>query len=128
MQRDKEGFEIDHGIFVSATSPIPAAGTSSLPRDAATPRRDAIDRLPELNAEAAVDLGAAEIFRKGRASHVIEKNPRHLNAEDATTIDAAEIAVDLAILDPHTQIGVLRGDYVQGGKYHGSACSAAAST
>jgi len=50
---------------------------------------------------------------------VIQKNPRHLNAEDDSTIDAAEIAVDLAILDPKTQIGVLRGDYVQGGKYDG---------
>jgi len=62
---------------------------------------------------------AAELFGKGRASHVVEKNPRHLNAEDATTIDAAEIAVDLAILDQQTAIGVLRGDYVQGGKYQG---------
>ena len=50
---------------------------------------------------------------------MIQKNPRHLNAEDDTTIDGAEIAVDLAILDAQTQIGVLRGNYVQGGKYDG---------
>lgn len=53
------------------------------------------------------------------AIHLIEKNPRHLNAEDDTTIDAAEIAADIALLDPDSQIGVLRGDRVQGGKYDG---------
>src|SRR5207245_414465 len=36
-----------------------------------------------------------------------------------TTLDAAEIAVDLAILDPHAQICVLRGGTVQSGKYQG---------
>jgi len=59
------------------------------------------------------------VLRRGAASHVIQKNPRHLNAEDDTTLDAAEIAVDLAILDPGTSICVLRGDVVQSGKFAG---------
>jgi thioesterase DpgC len=46
-------------------------------------------------------------------------NPRFLNAEDETTIDAAETAVDLAILDPATEIAVLRGDVVEHPKYRG---------
>ncbi|HKQ25913.1 MAG TPA: enoyl-CoA hydratase/isomerase family protein [Burkholderiales bacterium] len=117
-QRDKEGLEIDHGIFVSATLANPCTGRH-LCHAMLLPHAGTAERLSELEHKGRVDLGAAEVFRKGRASHVIEKNPRHLNAEDATTIDAAEIAVDLAILDPQTQIGVLRGDYVQGGKYQG---------
>ena len=117
-QRDKEGLEIDHGIFVSATLANPSTGRH-LCHAMLLPHAGTAERLSELEHKGRVDLGAAEVFRKGRASHVIEKNPRHLNAEDATTIDAAEIAVDLAILDPQTQIGVLRGDYVQGGKYQG---------
>ena len=118
LQRDKEGLEIDHGIFVSATLANPGTGRH-LCHAMLLPHTGTAERLAELERKGRVDLGAAEVFRKGRASHVIEKNPRHLNAEDATTLDAAEIAVDLAILDPHTQIGVLRGDYVQGGKYKG---------
>jgi len=118
LQRDKDGLEIDHGIFVSATLANPGTGRH-LCHAMLLPHAGTAGRLAELESKGRVDLGAAEVIRKGRASHVIEKNPRHLNAEDATTLDAAEIAVDLAILDPHTQIGVLRGDCVQGGKYQG---------
>lgn len=118
MQRDKEGHEIDQGIFVSSVLADPRAGTH-LCHAMLLPRAEALEHLPEYEKTGRLDLGAAEIIRRGKASLVLQKNPRHLNAEDDYTIDAAEIAVDLAILDPHTQIGVLRGDYVQGGKYDG---------
>jgi len=118
LQRDKEGLEIDQGIFVSAVLANAHAGRH-LCHAMLLPRAEAIARLPELEKNAGVDLGAAEVFRKGKAAHVIQKNPRHLNAEDDSTLDAAEIAVDLAILDPRTQIGVLRGGTVQSGKYQG---------
>ena len=118
MQRDKEGHEVDQGIFVSKVLADVRAGTH-LCHAMLLPRPEAIARLPEYEKTGRLDLGAAEVFRQGKASYVIQKNPRHLNAEDDTTIDAAEIAVDIAILDPGTQIGVLRGDYVQGGKYDG---------
>ena len=118
MQRDKEGHEVDQGIFVSKILADVRAGTH-LCHAMLMPRPEAIAQLAEYERIGHLDLGAAEITRKGKASYVLQKNPRHLNAEDDSTIDAAEIAVDLAILDPHTQIGVLRGDYVQGGKYDG---------
>jgi thioesterase DpgC len=118
MQRDKEGHEIDQGIFVSSVLADPRAGTH-LCHAMLLPRAEALGHLPEYEKTGRLDLGAAEVIRRGKASLVLQKNPRHLNAEDDSTIDAAEIAVDLAILDPHTQIGVLRGDYVQGGKYDG---------
>ena len=118
LQRDKEGLEIDQGIFVSAVLANPSAGRH-LCHAMLLPHAGTAERFPELGRNGRVDLGAAEVFRKGKAAHVIQKNPRHLNAEDASTLDAAEIAVDLAILDPHAQICVLRGDTVQGGKYQG---------
>jgi thioesterase DpgC len=118
MQRDKEGHEIDQGILLNAILADPTAGTH-LCHAMLLPRADSLERLPEYLRTGRLDLGAAEVFRKGRAAHVIQKNPRHLNAEDDSTIGAAEIAVDLAILDPEVQIGVLRGDPVQGGKYDG---------
>ena len=118
MQRDKEGHEVDQGIFVSSVLADVRAGTH-LCHAMLLPRPEALAQLAEYEKTGHLDLGAAEIFRRGHASYVIQKNPRHLNAEDDTTIDAAEIAVDLTTLDPQTQIGVLRGDYVQGGKYDG---------
>jgi (3,5-dihydroxyphenyl)acetyl-CoA 1,2-dioxygenase len=117
-QRDKDGVEVDQGIFLAAVLADQTAGTH-LCHAMLLPRQEALDRLPELRKTGRIDLGAAEVARKGAASYVIQKNPRHLNAEDDTTIDAAEIATDLAILDPDTQICVLRGDHVQGGKYDG---------
>lgn len=118
MQRDKEGFEIDQGIFVSGVLADAGTGTH-LCHAMLLPRPEAIEQLPGFRRSGRLDLGAAEVLRRGNAAHVIQKNPRHLNAEDDTTIDAAEIAVDIAILDPDVQIGVLRGDPVQGGKYDG---------
>ncbi|MEO8156389.1 MAG: enoyl-CoA hydratase-related protein [Betaproteobacteria bacterium] len=118
MQRDKEGHEIDQGIFISSVLADARAGTH-LCHAMLLPRAEAVARLPEYEKTGHLDLGAAEITRRGKSSCVLQKNPRHLNAEDDTTIDAAEIAVDIAILDAQTQIGVLRGDYVQGGKYDG---------
>ncbi len=117
-QRDKDGVEIDQGIFVSAMLALEDAGRH-LCHAMLLPRPEALERLPELEKNGRIDLGAAEIFRKGKASHVVQKNPRHLNAEDDTTLDAAEIATDLAILDPGTQICVLRGGPVETGKHSG---------
>ena len=118
LQRDKEGLEIDQGILVSAVLANPRTGRH-LCHAMLLPHPGTAERVPELERNARADLGAAEVFRKGKASHAIQKNPRHLNAEDDTTLDAAEIAVDLAILDPHSQICVLRGDHVQSGTYRG---------
>jgi thioesterase DpgC len=117
-QRDKDGVEIDQGIFVSAVLASPEAGRH-LCHAMLLPRADALARLPELEKTGRIDLGAAEVIRKGRASWVIQKNPRHLNAEDDTTLDAAEIATDLAILDPQTSICVLRGGPVETGRHQG---------
>lgn len=118
LLRDKEGIEIDQGIFVSAVLANARAGRH-LCHAMLLPRPEALARLPELERDARVDLGAAEVFRKGKGSHVVHKNPRHLNAEDDTTLDAAEIAADLAMLDPRSELCVLRGDTVPGGKLKG---------
>jgi thioesterase DpgC len=51
--------------------------------------------------------------------HVTPSNPRFLNAEDNTTLRLMESAVDAAILDPATEILVLRGGPVEHPKYAG---------
>ena len=117
-QRDKDGVEIDQGIFVSAVLASADAGRH-LCHAMLLPRAESLARRQEFERAGRLDLGASEVFRDGKACCVIQKNPRHLNAEDDTTLGAAEIAVDLAILDPHTSIGVLRGGVVERGGFKG---------
>ena len=73
-----------------------------------------------------VDLGKVTVERRGKASLVTMKNPRFLNAEDETTLDLTEIAVDLAILDPATEIAVLRGGALEHPQVSQAAASSAA--
>ena len=47
------------------------------------------------------------------------RNPRYLNAEDETTLDGLEIAVDLALLDPQTEIACCAATPVKHPKYAG---------
>ena len=83
------------------------------------PRPEAEELLPELARKGIVELAGASVERRGKASFVTLNNPRFLNAEDQTTIDGTEICVDLALLDPVTEIAVLRGAVVEHPKYKG---------
>jgi len=60
-----------------------------------------------------------DVERRGKAAIVTSKNERFLNAEDDTTLDAMETAVDVAILDAKSDIAVLRGGEVEHPKYRG---------
>jgi thioesterase DpgC len=89
------------------------------------PRTEALELQPRLALDGRIDLGAACVSRAGKASIVELRNPRALNALDETTLAPLETAVDLAILDPNTEIAVLRGGPVQHPKYAGRRiCSA----
>src|SRR5262249_23450339 len=61
----------------------------------------------------------AIVERRGKAVVVTMSNPRFLNAEDASTLDLTEIAVDIATLDPKTDIAVVRGGTLDHPKYAG---------
>src|SRR5262249_12484877 len=63
-QRDKDGIEIDQGIFLAHV----LAGEDSglhLCHAMLMPRPEAVDLLPKLAADGVVDLGKAEIARRG---------------------------------------------------------------
>ncbi|MBV9558055.1 MAG: enoyl-CoA hydratase/isomerase family protein, partial [Pseudolabrys sp.] len=64
-----------------------------------------------------VDLGPALLERRGLSSLLTIRNPRFLNAEDNDTLTETEILADAAILDPSTQIAVLRGGKVDHPRY-----------
>src|SRR5262249_29736472 len=47
-------------------------------------------------------------------------NPRHLNAEDDVTLAPTECAVDMILLDPDIEVGVIRGGVVDHPRYPGT--------
>jgi len=118
LQRDKDGIEIDQGIFLAHVLAGERAGTHFC-HAMLLPRPEAQELLPRLDAEGAIDLGGATVERVGKAALVTMRNPRFLNAEDQTTIDPLEIAVDVATLDPATRIAVLRGGKLDHPNYRG---------
>jgi thioesterase DpgC len=115
---DKAGLEIDQAIFLAHILAHPRCGTH-LCHAMLLPRAESASALAALATHGYVDLGPVRVERHGRAAHLLSSNPRYLNAEDQGTIDAMEIGVDVATLDPGTDIAVLRGQPVQNAKYAG---------
>jgi thioesterase DpgC len=116
--KEKEGLEIDHGILLSHVLAHPEAGRH-LCHAMLLACAEALDLLPQLARDGSVDLGAASVSRAGKASIVELRNPRALNALDETTLAPLETAIDLAILDPGSEVAVLRGGVVEHAKYAG---------
>lgn len=118
VQAEKDGHEIDQGLFFNRVLANRECGLH-LCHAMLLPRAEALDKLDTLKRDGKVTLEHASLERQGKASLVLLKNPRYLNAEDDTTIIDVETAVDLAMLDPDTSICVLRGDFMSSGKYAG---------
>ena len=118
LQRDKKGLEKRQGEFLAQVLGDPAAGTH-LCHAMLLPLERSKDLLDAYLKKGELDLGGARVQRVGAASVVTMHNPRHLNAEDETTLGPLETAIDLALLDPATQICVLRGDVVTNPKHAG---------
>jgi thioesterase DpgC len=118
LQGDKEGAEIAQGLLLAHVLAAPRAG-AHLVWAMLRPTALAFERLDELRETGEVDLGGALVRREGAAGIVELRNPRHLNAEDDTTLPATEAAVDLVLLDPAIEIGVFRGGVVDHPRYAG---------
>ena len=116
--REKKGLEKKQGRFLAEILGNPVAGTH-LCHAMLLPRDDSIKMLDNYEARGELDLGAVQLKREGKASILTARNPRYLNAEDETTLASMEMAVDLALLDPKTEVCVLRGDAVTHAKYAG---------
>jgi thioesterase DpgC len=118
MQSEKDGVEVDQGIFLAQVLAVPDAGTH-LCHAMLRPKPEAVERVGEFIRTGVVDFGPARVERRGKSAVVTVKNPRFLNAEDEDTIYDTETAADIAILDPMSQICVMRGDVVEHPKYAG---------
>jgi thioesterase DpgC len=114
----KRGLELAQGLLVEHVLALPSAGRHLIDAMLA-PTPEALDLLAEFTRTGFADLGPVRVVRRGRASTLELSNPRHLNAEDDTTLGPTEWAVDLILLDPETEIGVLRGGIVDHPRYPG---------
>jgi (3,5-dihydroxyphenyl)acetyl-CoA 1,2-dioxygenase len=116
--KQKQGLEIDQSLLLSHILADPRCGTH-LCHAMLLPRPETEAALATLAAQGYLDLGPVRLERHGRAIHLLSSNPRYLNAEDQGTIEAMEIGVDVATLDPGTEVAVLRGQPVEHPKYAG---------
>jgi (3,5-dihydroxyphenyl)acetyl-CoA 1,2-dioxygenase len=115
---EKEGLEIAQGLFLSFVLASPRCG-SHLVWSMLRPTEAALARLDEFRATGVADLGGTFLERRGRAAYLEIRNERHLNAEDCETLPTTEVAVDLALLDPEVEVGVIRGAVVTHPRYAG---------
>ena len=115
---DKQGLELGQGLLASEFLANPRTGRH-LVESMLRPTDLALEHAEDLRIDGRVDLGAARVTRHGRAGVLELCNPRHLNAEDGTTLAATEAAVDLLILDPDIEVGVFRGGVVDHPRYAG---------
>jgi thioesterase DpgC len=118
IQRDKLGAERKQGAFLAEVLSDPTAG-AHLCHAMLLPHPASAARLAEYAATGALELPGASVVRVGKASVVTTRNPRFLNAEDESTLEGFEIAIDVATLDPHSEVCVLRGGPVEHPKYAG---------
>jgi (3,5-dihydroxyphenyl)acetyl-CoA 1,2-dioxygenase len=118
LQKDKQGLEIDQGVFLAYVLANPRCGPH-LVHAMAQPRAEALDRIDELRRTGSVDLGVARVDRDGEVGLITTQNHQFLNSEDDPSVAALEIAVDLVLLDDAISVGVLRGAPAVHPKYEG---------
>jgi thioesterase DpgC len=117
-QARKEGREIDQGIFLGGVLRSPLGGPHLM--DAMlrpTPR--ALGLLREFSRTGVADLGSVRIERDMGVAYLTMCRDDCLNAEDDQQVEDMETAVDLALLDPGTHVGLLRGGVMSHPRYRG---------
>jgi len=115
---DKDGVEIAQGDFLSHVFARKESGDHLL-HAMLRPLPESRELLERFRREGRLDLGTAHVERRDALGCVFFNNQRHLNAEDDTTVGPLETAVDLVLLDPDIQAGLLRGNPVAHPKYRG---------
>jgi thioesterase DpgC len=118
LQKDKEGYEVDQGLFLSYVLSDPLGGRHLL-HAMLRPLAESLAALPTFQSTGRFEIGNTTVERAGSVGYVYHGNPRFLNAEDDSTTRTLEIATDLALLDPEIEVVVLRGKTVDHPKYRG---------
>src|SRR4029079_5517928 len=82
MQSEKDGIEIDQGIFLAHTLALPEAGMH-LCEAMLRPKQESIARVDEFVRNGMIDFGPARVERQGKGDVVNARTTRALNSEDA---------------------------------------------
>ena len=117
-QSEKEGHEIDQGIFLSHVLAHPLSGLH-LCQACLLAHPSTAAYKEEFLRNGVLNLAGVSVQRRKNATHLYFQNGQYLHAEDDNTLSNTEVAADLAILDPLTSIAVMRGDVISQGKYKG---------
>jgi (3,5-dihydroxyphenyl)acetyl-CoA 1,2-dioxygenase len=116
--REQEGIELAQGRLLAAWLGDPGIGTHLI-QSMLRPKPESLELLPRYASEGRIDLGAARVERQANLGVVTLTRPERLNAENDETTVALETAVDLVLLDPSSEAGVLRGGEVEHPRYRG---------
>jgi thioesterase DpgC len=115
---EKDGLEIAQGLFFAHVLASERCG-AHLCWAMLRPTAEALERLDDFRATGIADLGGTYLERREGVAYLEIRNDRHLNAEDSLTLPTTEVAVDLALLDPGVDLGVIRGAVVSHPRYAG---------
>ena len=116
--KEKEGHERAIGLFCSHVFASPRSGIHLL-HSMLRPLPSSLELGVKFKMDGILELGTVVLRRNGKAAEIQMHNPEYLNAEDCSTIGPMEQAVDVAILDPDTEVCVLRGTPAQHPRYAG---------
>jgi thioesterase DpgC len=116
--KEKKGLERAQGQFLAEILANPVAGTH-LCHAMLLPLQNSVQKLEDYKSKGELKLEGVHLKRHSKASVLTMRNPAYLNAEDESTLPGMETAVDLALLDPNTEVLVLRGDAVTHPKFAG---------
>ncbi len=115
---EKEGTEIAQGDFLSHVFTCSEPGGHLL-HGMLRPLARSRDVLERFRREGRLDLGTVHVEKRGAVGCVFFNNLPYLNAEDDTTVIPLETAVDLVLMDPGIEVGLLRGSPVEHPKHKG---------
>jgi (3,5-dihydroxyphenyl)acetyl-CoA 1,2-dioxygenase len=115
---EKQGVELAQGLLAAELLALPREGRH-LVEAMLEPLPEALAQLGQFRATGVADLGPVRVERRGRAGILELGNPRHLNAEDGSTLGPTECGIDLVLLDPAIEVGVMRGAVVEHPRYPG---------
>lgn len=114
--QNKKGYEISQGLIIGEFLAIPSIG-KHLMAAMRMPKADALLCLKDFLENGKLKMETIQLERVKNVGYLTISNPKSLNAEDDTLNHEMELAVDLILLDPSIDVGVMRGDYMKHSKY-----------
>lgn len=116
IQAEKEGLEIDQGIFFHGLLRSQNIGNHLF--DAMLfPCARALALQHQIKGVDKIDLGTVLYERRSHTAFLTINNPQCLNAEDNHFVADMETAVDLALMDEQVRVCVLRGGIMTHPRY-----------